>query len=46
MTQSLEPHHMSSLEHAETVLGFPVDTCDGRFRLRVALVLRQLRDNG
>jgi hypothetical protein len=41
-------HHSTiaaRLEHAQAILGFPLDTPDGRFRLRVALVLRQLRDH-
>jgi hypothetical protein len=42
-------HHSSiaaRLEHAQAVLGFPIDTPDGRFRLHLALILRRLRDNG
>jgi hypothetical protein len=42
-------HHSTipaRLEHAQAVLGFPLDTPDGRFRLRLALDLRRLRDNG
>lgn len=41
-------HHSTiapRLEHAEQVLGFRLDTADGRFRLRLALTLKQLRDN-
>lgn len=40
-------HHSTipaRLTHAESVLGFPLDSPDGRFRLRLALVLRTLRD--
>ena len=45
---SIHRHHSSlaaRLTHAEETLGFPLDTPDGRFRLRLALVLRQLRDS-
>jgi hypothetical protein len=41
-------HHSTiapRLEHAEAVLGYRFDSPDGWFRLRLALVLRQLRDN-
>ncbi|QUQ62353.1 helix-turn-helix domain-containing protein [Kutzneria sp. CA-103260] len=41
-------HHSTiapRLEHAERVLGFRLDTADGRFRLRLALTLKRLRDN-
>ena len=40
-------HHStvaSRLAHAERVLGFPLDTPDGRFRLNLALLLRDLRN--
>jgi hypothetical protein len=45
---AIHRHHSTlavRLEHAQTTLGFPLDTPDGRFRLRLALVLRQLRDS-
>ncbi|MCK2243785.1 MULTISPECIES: helix-turn-helix domain-containing protein [unclassified Crossiella] len=45
---ALHRHHSSvtaRLAQAETELGFPVTTPDGRFRLRLALLLRRLRDN-
>jgi DNA-binding PucR family transcriptional regulator len=45
---TIHRHHSSlpaRLEHAQQTLGFPLDTQDGRFRLRLALVLRQLRDS-
>jgi DNA-binding PucR family transcriptional regulator len=45
---AIHRHHSSlsaRLEHAQQTLGFPLDTQDGRFRLRLALVLRQLRDS-
>ncbi|CAM3388821.1 helix-turn-helix domain-containing protein [Kibdelosporangium persicum] len=41
-------HHSTipaRIAQAETALGFPLDTPDGRFRLNLALVLRRLRDN-
>jgi hypothetical protein len=41
-------HHSTipaRLAHAEAVLGFPVDTAPGRFRLTLALTLRTLRDS-
>jgi hypothetical protein len=41
-------HHSTiapRLEHAESVLGYRFDSPDGWFRLRLALTLRQLRDN-
>jgi len=45
---ALHRHHSTvpaRLAHAESVLGFPVDTPAGRFRLHLALVLRRLRDH-
>lgn len=44
----LHRHHSTmatKLEHAAAILGFPLDTPAGRFRLRLALDLRQLRDH-
>ncbi|WP_158103501.1 helix-turn-helix domain-containing protein, partial [Crossiella equi] len=41
-------HHSSvaaRLQHAETELGFPVTTPAGRFRLRLAVLLRRLREH-
>lgn len=41
-------HHStvaSRLAHAERVLGFAVDTPDGRFRLKLAMLLRTLRND-
>jgi hypothetical protein len=41
-------HHSTvtaRLAHAETVLGFGVTSPAGRFRLKLALILRQLRDH-
>jgi hypothetical protein len=46
---AIHRHHSTlavRLDHAQTTLGFPLDTPEGRFRLHLALVLRQLRDNG
>jgi hypothetical protein len=46
---TLHRHHSTvpaRLAHAESALGFPVDTPAGRFRLHLALVLRRLRDAG
>lgn len=45
---ALHRHHSTMparLARAEAVLGFDVDTPDGRFRLHLALMLRRLRDN-
>ncbi len=44
----LHRHHSTMtarLARAEPVLGFEVDSAGGRFRLRLALLLRRLRDN-
>ncbi|SDG58693.1 PucR C-terminal helix-turn-helix domain-containing protein [Lentzea fradiae] len=44
----LHRHHSTMtarLARAEAVLGFGLDEAPGRFRLRLALVLRRLRDN-
>ncbi|HET6859288.1 MAG TPA: helix-turn-helix domain-containing protein [Streptomyces sp.] len=44
---SLHRHHSTvpaRLAHAESVLGFPLATPAGRFRLHLALMLRNLRD--
>ncbi|WP_236791407.1 helix-turn-helix domain-containing protein [Amycolatopsis sp. GM8] len=45
---ALHRHHSTlpaRLAHAESALGFEVDSPSGRFRLHLALMLRRLRDN-
>jgi sugar diacid utilization regulator len=45
---ALHRHHSTMparLAHAESVLGFALDAPADRFRLRLALLLRRLRDN-
>lgn len=45
---AIHRHHstiQARLDHARAILGFALDTPEGRFRLYLAIVLRRLRDN-